>query len=220
MRKIDICPMILDTMMVAYLPVEVLNEFVEMSNATIVQHVESFNLKHAYDEDADIRAVVEKLKKIYEPYYAYQAFVNGPELSSAFKLIVTQNKADISYDMSKSDLVKIRDTCRNVLQYEDMLKRYDEKSYLTHLDNISKFCNDTDDANLSSLGLTLVSRCKKFRKVFINAKGREDDKSVLYRIFRFKDKAKQLAEAAEGCLTRMEGSKENVTFDKRKWRHI
>ena len=221
MKKIEICPMILDTKLVQILPMTILKEFVELSNPSIVAYVEKFMTKYMDTSDKELQEIIEKLKEAYSSYYSYKAFVDSAELADAFKLIVTTERNNISYDMEKSDLHNIVDTITKVLQYEDKLKRYDEKSLNLHIDRMKNLAS-VESNEVANATKTLIDNIRNFQSIFINAKGREDDKTILYRIFRFKDKALQLKHTAEDCLQRMESSTnaEEKPFDKRKWRHI
>lgn len=221
MEKIDVCPMLITTVTIDILPQNILHEFVELSNSTVVQYVEAFMSKYMGSNDKDIQRVIDKLREAYNSYYSYQAFVNSSELAEAFKLIATTNKASISYDMEKSDLMKIRDTCRKVLSYEDRLKRYDDESFKSHINKMKNLAKVTGDDIIIAETEGLIKRIKDLKKVFVNVEGREDDKTILYRIFKFKDKAIQLANTAEGCLNRMDSlTEDSAPFDKRMWRHI
>lgn len=219
LRNVDVCPMLFTVGMIDILPDSIVAEIINMSNATVIQSIESFITKFNLYEDEVIKRVIAKLRRALKSYYEYQAFVNSKELADAFTLIVSQNKANISYDMDKSELNRIKDVCRNVLQYEDKLKRYDEESFNKHLSNISELAK-SESSDVRAVATDLVNRLKKCKKIFVNVRGREDDKTILYKIFKFKDKAIQLAEAAEGCLMRMDTKENNVPFDKRLWRHI
>lgn len=221
MKKIDICPALLDTNIVDGITPEILHEFVQISNSTIVQYIEHFMDKNRQNSDPDIQRVIEKLRVAYNSYYEYQSFVNSADLAEAFRLIVTQDRATISFDMDKKDLIKIRDTCRRVLSYEDKLRRYDADTFNKHLDKMSALASVSSDSNVVKCTTTLVKNAKERKRMFINVSGREDDRSVLYRIFKFKDKAIQLANTADACLSKMDTpANEEVRFDKRMWRHI
>ena len=54
MKKIDICPALLDTSIVDGITPEILHEFVQISNSTIVQYIEHFMDKNRQNSDPEV----------------------------------------------------------------------------------------------------------------------------------------------------------------------